>query len=58
MSGQALAEAADLSVDALRKLETGRVPDPGFQTVLRLANSLGMTLDDLVKQASKRRRNR
>ena len=55
MTGQALAEAARLSVDGLRKLETGRVPEPGFQTVLRLAQSLGVTLDQLVEQVTARR---
>ena len=55
MSGQALAEDARLSVDGLRKLETGRVPDPGFRTVLRLAQSLGVTLDQLVEQVTARR---
>lgn len=55
MSGQALAENARLSVDGLRKLETGQVPDPGFQTVLRLARSLDVTLDQLVEQVTARR---
>ena len=55
MSGQALADRARLSVDGLRKLETGRTPDPGFQTVLRLARSLGVTLDHLVEQVTARR---
>ena len=55
LSGQALAEGARLSVDGLRKLESGRVPDPGFQTVLRLARSLGVTLDELVEQVTTRR---
>lgn len=55
MSGQDLAGSARLSVDGLRRLETGRVPDPGFQTVLRLAQSLGVTLDQLVEQVKARR---
>ena len=55
MSGQVLAEDARLSVDGLRKLETGRVSDPGFQTVVRLARSLGVTLDRLVEQVTARR---
>lgn len=55
MSGQALAEAARISVDGLRKLETGRVPDPGVQTVMRVAQSLGVTLDYLVEQVAARR---
>ncbi len=55
MSGQALAEGARLSVDGLRKLEAGRISDPGFQTVLRLAQKLGVTLDQLVEQVTARR---
>ena len=55
MSGQALAEGARLSVDGLRKLEVGRISDPGFQTVLRLAQKLGVTLDQLVEQVTARR---
>ncbi|MYB76646.1 MAG: helix-turn-helix transcriptional regulator [Chloroflexi bacterium] len=55
MSQQALAEHARLSVDGLRKLETGRVPDPGFRTVLRLARQLDVTLDKLVEQVTSRR---
>lgn len=54
MTGQALAEGAGLSVDGLRKLETGRVRDPGIQTVMRLARSLDVTLDQLVKQVTAR----
>ena len=55
MPGQALAEYARLSVDGLRKLETGRVPDPDFRTVPSLAQSLGVTLDQLVEQMRARR---
>ena len=55
MTGQALADGARLSVDGLRKLETGRVFDPGFRTVLRLAQSLGVSLDQLVEQVTARR---
>lgn len=55
LSAQALADSARLSVDGLRKLETGRTPDPGFQTVLRLARSLDVTLDELVEQVIARR---
>ena len=55
MSGQALAEGARLSVDGLRKLEAGRTCDPGIQTVLRLAQKLEVTLDELVEQVAERR---
>jgi transcriptional regulator with XRE-family HTH domain len=52
VTGQALASLAGVSVDGLRKLETGRVPDPGFRTVIRIADSLGLSLDQLARQAS------
>lgn len=54
MTGQALAEIAGLSVDGLRKLETGRIRDPGIQTVMRLALSLDVTVDQLVGQVTAR----
>lgn len=54
MTGQALAETAGLSVDGLRKLETGRIRDPGIQTVMRLAQSLDVTLDQLVARVTAR----
>ena len=54
MTGQALAETAGLSVDGLRKLETGRIRDPGIQTVMRLALSLDVTVDHLIGQVTER----
>jgi transcriptional regulator with XRE-family HTH domain len=42
-----VAAAAGVSVETLRKIETGRIPTPAFFTVATLADVLGLSLDDL-----------
>jgi transcriptional regulator with XRE-family HTH domain len=42
-----VAAAAGLSVETLRKIETGRIPTPAFFTVAALARVLELSLDDL-----------
>ena len=42
-----VASAAGISVETLRKIETGRIPTPAFFTVVALARVLGLSLDDL-----------
>jgi transcriptional regulator with XRE-family HTH domain len=42
-----VAGAAGVSVETLRKIETGRMPTPAFFTVAALAEVLGLSLDDL-----------
>lgn len=49
MSAQELAESTDLSIDTVRSIETGRTLAPSFQTVLRIAEALGVTLEDVKK---------
>jgi transcriptional regulator with XRE-family HTH domain len=46
-----VALASGVSVDALRKIESGRVPTPALFTVAALAAALGLSLDTLVRQA-------
>jgi transcriptional regulator with XRE-family HTH domain len=46
----AVALASGVSVDALRKIESGRVPTPALFTVAALATALGLSLDALVDQ--------
>ena len=41
-----VATAAGISVETLRKIETGRIPTPAFFTVVALARVLGLSLDD------------
>jgi transcriptional regulator with XRE-family HTH domain len=42
-----VALAAGVSVETLRKIETGRIPTPAFFTVLAVARVLGLSLDKL-----------
>jgi hypothetical protein len=37
-----------VSVDTLRKIETGRIPTPALFTVAAVAATLDLSLDDLV----------
>ncbi|TFV89220.1 helix-turn-helix transcriptional regulator [Blastococcus sp. CT_GayMR16] len=43
-----IAVASGVSLEALRKIESGRVPTPAFFTVAALAHALGVPLDGLV----------
>lgn len=52
LSAQAIATEAQLSIDTVRSVETGRVPTPAFLTVARLASVLGQSLDELHDIAS------
>jgi transcriptional regulator with XRE-family HTH domain len=42
-----IAASAGVSVEALRKIEHGRVPTPAFFTVLAIAEAVGLPLDEL-----------
>ena len=44
----AVAAASGVSLEALRKIESGRVPTPAFFTVAALARALGLPLDQLA----------
>lgn len=44
----AVAAAAQISPETLRKIETGRIPTPAFFTVAALAAELGIELDALA----------
>ena len=43
-----VAAASGVSLEALRKIETGRVPTPAFFTVAALAGALDVPLDRLL----------
>lgn len=43
-----VAEAADISPETLRKIETGRLPTPAFGTIVCLGDALGLTMTDLA----------
>jgi transcriptional regulator with XRE-family HTH domain len=44
-----IASASGVSLEALRKIESGRVPTPAFFTVAALARVLDVPLDRLVE---------
>ena len=50
-SAPELARESSVAVDTVRSLENGRVATPGFLTIARLANALGLSLDELHAQA-------
>ncbi|HEY1177916.1 MAG TPA: helix-turn-helix transcriptional regulator [Phytomonospora sp.] len=43
-----VAALAGISVETLRKIESGRIPTPAFFTFAGLAGTLGLSLDDLA----------
>ncbi|SFP80279.1 Helix-turn-helix domain-containing protein [Amycolatopsis arida] len=43
-----VAAEAGISVETLRKIETGRIPTPAFFTVTAVAEAVGLGLDELV----------
>lgn len=43
-----VALCAGVSVETLRKIETGRSPSPEFFTILRICSELGLSMDGLV----------
>ncbi|MCR8694091.1 helix-turn-helix transcriptional regulator [Rhodococcus sp. C26F] len=44
-----VAQAADISPETLRKIETGRLATPAFATIAALARVLPVSLDDLAE---------
>ncbi|WP_367133361.1 MULTISPECIES: helix-turn-helix domain-containing protein [Streptomyces] len=47
-----IAAAAGLSVETLRKIETGRAPTPAFFTIAALASVLGLSMEKLASVAA------
>jgi transcriptional regulator with XRE-family HTH domain len=49
LSQEKLARLADISLNALTKIESGFAKKPTIQTVVKLAKALEISLDELVK---------
>ena len=49
-----VADAAGISVETLRKIETGRIPTPSFATVAAVAAAVDLSLDELAAQLAGR----
>lgn len=43
-----VALSAGISVETLRKIETGRIPTPAFFTIAALATELSLSMDELA----------
>ncbi|MFI9559432.1 helix-turn-helix transcriptional regulator [Nonomuraea endophytica] len=43
-----VAQAAGISPETLRKIETGRLPSPGFGTIVRLGEALNLPVQELA----------
>jgi transcriptional regulator with XRE-family HTH domain len=50
-SAPELARESSVAIDTVRSLENGRVATPTFLTVARLADALGLSLDELHARA-------
>lgn len=51
-----IAARASISVETLRKIETGRSPSPEFFTIVRICAALGITTDELNRSAGQARK--
>ncbi|NED97276.1 helix-turn-helix domain-containing protein [Phytoactinopolyspora alkaliphila] len=48
----AVAAAAGISAETLRKIERGRIPMPAFFTVAAVVDVLGLSLDEVLSQVT------
>ncbi len=49
MSQDRLSKLADVAFHTIVKIESGETPNPTIETVKKIADSLGVSLDDLMK---------
>jgi len=49
ISQDVLSKRANLAFHTIAKIEAGSTPDPRIETVKKIADSLGVSLDDLMK---------
>jgi transcriptional regulator with XRE-family HTH domain len=49
ISQDRLSKLADLSLNTVVKVESGRNPNPTIKTLIRIAKSLNTKVDDLIK---------
>jgi len=49
MTQKELAEKAGIDLFTLSKIETGTTPNPTIETMKRIADSLGLSVDQLMK---------
>jgi transcriptional regulator with XRE-family HTH domain len=49
MSQDRLSKSADVAFHTITKIESGDTPNPTIETVKKIADALGVSLDDLMK---------
>ena len=49
ISQDVLSKRANLAFHTIAKIEVGSTPDPRIETVKKIADALGVSLDDLMK---------
>ncbi len=49
ISQDVLSKRANLAFHTIAKIEAGSTPDPRIETVKKIADALGVALDDLMK---------
>ena len=49
ISQDVLSKRANLAFHTIAKIEAGSTPDPRIETVKKIADALGVTLDDVMK---------
>ena len=49
ISQDVLSKKANLAFHTIAKIEAGSTPDPRIETVKKIADALGVSLDDLMK---------
>jgi len=54
-SQQKLAEKAGLSYNTITKIEQGAAKEPTIQTMIKIADAFGITLDELVGRETKQK---
>lgn len=50
ISQDTLSKKADLAFHTIAKIETGATPNPTIDTVKKIADALGVGVDDLIKK--------
>jgi len=49
ISQDKLSKLADITFHTITKIESGSTPNPGIETVMKIAKALGVTVNDLLE---------
>jgi len=50
ISQDKLSKLADITLHTITKIESGATPNPRIETVKKIADALGVSIDDLMKK--------